>query len=41
MVCGEMVEPVTYRVTDVKPYFSIPSARGDAFAKYEYDFDTP
>jgi hypothetical protein len=31
---------VTYRVTDGKPYLAIPSAAGDAFAIYEYDFET-
>ena len=31
---------IYYRVTDGKPYLAIPSARGDAFANYEYDFET-
>lgn len=35
-----VIQPrITYRVTDGKPYLSIPSAAGDAFAQYEYDFD--
>lgn len=34
-----LIQPeITYRVTDGKPYLAIPSARGDGFAKYEYDF---
>lgn len=32
--------PITYRVTDGKPYLSIPSAMGDMFAIYEYNFET-
>ena len=31
---------ITYHVTDGKPYLAVPSARGDAFACYEYNFDT-
>ena len=31
---------INYRVTDGKPYLAIPSAKGDAFADYEYDFET-
>ena len=31
---------VTYRVTNGKPYLTIPSAAGDAFAIFEYDFIT-
>jgi membrane-bound metal-dependent hydrolase YbcI (DUF457 family) len=35
-----LIQPrITYRLTDGKPYLSIPSAAGDAFAQYEYDFD--
>ena len=34
-----LIQPqITYRVTDGRPYLAIPSARGDGFAKYEYDF---
>lgn len=29
---------ITYRLKGGKPYLAIPSARGDQFAKYEYDF---
>ena len=32
--------PITYRITDGKPYFAIPSAMGDMFAQYEYNFET-
>ena len=36
-----LIQPqITYRVTDGKPYLAIPSAKGDAFAKYEYDFES-
>ena len=31
---------ITYRVTDGKPYLSIPSAMGDMFAIYEFNFET-
>ena len=31
---------ITYRLKDGEPYLSIPSAWGDAFAKYEYDFES-
>ncbi len=31
---------ITYRMTDGKPYLSIPSAMGDMFAIYEYNFGT-
>jgi membrane-bound metal-dependent hydrolase YbcI (DUF457 family) len=31
---------ITYRLKDGQPYLSIPSAWGDAFAKYEYDFES-
>jgi membrane-bound metal-dependent hydrolase YbcI (DUF457 family) len=31
---------VTYRLTEGKPYLSIPSAWGDALAKYEYNFES-
>ena len=35
-----LIQPrIAYRVTDGKPNLSIPSAAGDAFAQYEYDFD--
>ena len=30
--------PITYRIADGKPYLRIPSANGDMFAMYEYDF---
>lgn len=30
--------PITYRLSDGKPYLTIPSANGDAFAVHEYDF---
>jgi hypothetical protein len=29
---------ITYQLKGGKPYLAIPSARGDQFAKYEYDF---
>lgn len=36
-----LIQPrVIYRVTDGKPYLAIPSAAGDAFSRYEYDFET-
>lgn len=36
-----LIQPqITYRVTDGQPYLAIPSAKGDAFAKYEYDFES-
>lgn len=31
--------PITYTVRDGRPRLAIPSARGDAFANYEYDFE--
>ena len=31
---------ITYRVTDGKPYLAIPSAMGDMFAQFEYNFET-
>lgn len=31
--------PITYRITDGKPYLAIPSAMGDMFAQFEYDFE--
>ena len=31
--------PITYRVTNGKPYLAIPSAAGDMFAHYEYNFE--
>lgn len=35
-----LIQPqITYRVTDGKPYLAIPSAAGDAFAQYEYNFE--
>lgn len=35
-----LIQPqITYRVTDGKPYLAIASAKGDQFAKYEYDFE--
>ena len=34
-----IIQPhVVYRITDGKPFLAIPSAVGDAFAQYEYDF---
>ena len=30
---------VAYHLTDGKPYLAVPSARGDVFAHYEYDFE--
>jgi membrane-bound metal-dependent hydrolase YbcI (DUF457 family) len=36
-----IVQPhVTYRVTNGKPYLSLPSAMGDMFAIFEYNFET-
>ena len=36
-----LIQPqITYRVAGGKPYLAIPSAAGDYFAKYEYDFET-
>ena len=36
-----LIQPqITFRVTDGKPYLAIPSAAGDAFAKYGYDFES-
>lgn len=36
-----VIQPLTtYRVTDGKPYLAIPSAMGDMFAKFEYNFET-
>lgn len=36
-----VIQPViTYRVTDRKPYLAIPSAMGDMFAQFEYNFET-
>lgn len=32
--------PITYRITDGKPYLAIPSAMGDMFAQFEYDFES-
>ena len=31
--------PITYRITNGKPYLAIPSAMGDMFAQFEYDFE--
>jgi len=31
---------ITYRITDGKPYLAIPSAMGDMFAHFEYNFET-
>ena len=31
---------ITYRITDGKPYLAIPSAMGDMFAQFEYDFES-
>lgn len=31
---------ITYRITDGKPYLAIPSAMGDMFAQFEYNFET-
>ena len=30
---------ITYRITNGKPYLVIPSAMGDMFAQFEYDFE--
>ena len=36
-----VVQPkIAYRVNEGKPYLAIPSATGDLFAMYEYDFET-
>jgi hypothetical protein len=36
-----VIQPrVNYRVTDGKPYLAIPSASGDQFANFEYNFET-
>ena len=36
-----VIQPViTYRITDGKPHLTIPSAMGDMFAQFEYNFDT-
>ncbi len=36
-----IIQPeVTYRLTDGKPYLTIPSASGDQFANFEYNFET-
>ena len=32
--------PVRYGMRDGQPRLTIPSTRGDAFAEYEYDFET-
>ncbi len=35
-----VVQPrITYRFSDGKPYLAIPSAMGDMFAQFEYDFE--
>lgn len=31
--------PIIYRITDGIPYLAIPSAMGDMFAQFEYDFE--
>ncbi len=31
--------PITYRMANGKPYLAIPSAMGDMFAQFEYDFE--
>ena len=31
--------PITYRITNGKPYLATPSAMGDMFAQFEYDFE--
>ncbi len=31
---------MVYRITDGKPHLAIPSAMGDMFAQFEYDFET-
>lgn len=35
-----MQPQITYRVTDGKPYLAVPSAMGDMFAQFEFDFET-
>ena len=36
-----IIEPlITYGIADEKPYLAIPSAMGDMFARYLYDFQT-
>lgn len=36
-----VIQPqITYRMTDGKPYLAVPSAMGDMFAQFEYDFAT-
>ena len=36
-----LFEPaLTYGITDGKPHLAIPSAMGDMFAQFEYDFET-
>lgn len=36
-----VIQPlITYRMTDGKPYLAVPSAMGDMFAQFEYDFET-
>ena len=36
-----VIQPLTnYRVTNGKPYLAIPSAMGDMFAEFEYNFET-
>ena len=36
-----VIQPQTnYRVTNGKAYFAIPSALGDMFAQFEYNFET-
>lgn len=40
-VRAALIQPaISYRVRDGRPRLAIPSARGDAFANYEYDFET-
>lgn len=39
-VRAAVIQPsITYTVRDGRPRLAIPSARGDAFANYEYDFE--
>lgn len=36
-----VIQPlITYKIKDGKPSLAIPSARGDMFAQYKYDFET-
>ena len=36
-----VVQPlITYRITNGKPYLTIPSAMGDMFAQFEYNYET-